>query len=173
MPFGYLLQSGARLVLQDGGSVLLLEQGEVAAAASRGRDIRSAIRDLLIDTGAFGGVYLSGPYPPDVVTQAWVVPSKDAHQFDADYGGAVVVRGAMEIHYAARDVDPDVIDQTIDRLFDVSCNAINGQSLAGITFPAFTQVTKSRWIEKPPIRLIATVEYAYIAETWTSFNTDD
>jgi hypothetical protein len=173
MPYGLLLQDGKSIILQDGESILLLQQGDVMFAAMRGRDIRTAIRDQLIDTGAFGGVYLSGPSPPDVTTQAWVLPAKDSHTIDADYDGMVIVRAVMEIHYVVRDNDPDIIDQTIDRLYALSCNALNGQSLAGVTFPVMTRITKSRWIDKPPVRMIATLEYAYMAETWAGFNTED
>jgi hypothetical protein len=81
MPFGFALQDGSHARAPGRGSVLLLEQGEVAPRRSGSRDIRSAIRDLLIDTFAFGGVYLSGQPRarpgPDAVHACSIFPVKE------------------------------------------------------------------------------------------------
>jgi hypothetical protein len=173
MAFGFMLQDGSNLVLQDGGSVLLLEQTADAMATARGRDIRKAIRDLLFATGEFDGVYMSGPFGSFDRTQCWVFPAKDSLDIDEDYGGMVLIRSETELHFAATDYDPDVADQAVDRMLSIACNALNGQSLAGVTFPAFTRITKTKWIDKPPVRRIATLAYAYMVDSWDGFNTDE
>jgi hypothetical protein len=171
MGFGITLQDGANLVLQDGDSVLLQQQTSEPTASARTRDIRRAIRDLLFATGTFDGVYMSGPFGSFDRTQCWVFPAKESLDIDADFDGAIIVRGEMELHFAATDYDPDVSDEAVDRMLGIAGNALDGQSLAGITFPAFTRITKTKWIDKPPVRRIATLAYAYMVDSWEAFNT--
>jgi hypothetical protein len=180
MAFGFALQDGSHLVLQGGDSVLLLEQTAVATAAIRERDIRSAVRDLLDATSAFDGVYLTGTPEThgqgfDAVHACAIEPVKEDHQIDDDLGGAVIVHGTCNLTMIARDNDDQLADEACDRLFNLACNAVNGQSLADLTFPGFTRITRGTWLKRTPPerRKVATLEYRYLVDTWDGFGIDD
>ena len=151
-------------------------------AEARERDVRNAAIEALLATHAFEGVY---PYvmPEDRgrragdLRAAVVAPVNGSNtlEYDDVSGGNPLCRMSFNVIVMCRDDDAQVRDDAADRLLSVARNAINGMSLAGLTFPFMTIVRNHQWIAPTPperqIRLL--VEAAYEVPGWTSFNTDE
>ena len=72
-----------------------------------------------------------------------------------------------------RHEDPQLRDEGAELLLDTAANALNGQSLAGWTFPPTTRITQWDW--QPPTvperRINAVFFYQYIVEGWDEYDT--
>lgn len=72
-----------------------------------------------------------------------------------------------------RNEDPQLRDEGAELLLDVAANVLNGQSLAGLTFPQQTLITDWTW--QPPTvperRINATLSYQYLVEGWDEYDT--
>jgi hypothetical protein len=68
-----------------------------------------------------------------------------------------------------RDEDPQIRDEGVELLFNTAADALNGQSLGGLTLPDFTRFTSWRWnAPTAPERSIQTTfQYQYIIEGWS------
>lgn len=149
----------------------------------RDRDVRDAIAAALEATNAFdaGGVWLWG-LPEDYGTgtsvraAASIQPqsSTSDDRFDADGMTGIIVTSIVSITLFYRDEDPQIRDEGVELLFNTAADALNGQSLAGLTFPDFTRFTSWRWNPPaPPERQIAaTFTYQYLVEGWVGLDVD-
>ncbi len=148
---------------------------------SRDRDVRNAVQSALIATNAFdhGAVWIWG-LPEDHGTgsseQAAVaiVPmsSSQGDLWDAAAAGGLVITSRVQLVMLYRNEDPQLRDEGAELLLDATANALNGQSLAGLTFPQTTRITDWTW--QPPAvperRIQATLTYQYIVEGWESYD---
>lgn len=149
-------------------------------AAARDRDIRAAIRDALAATRCYDGVYLSG-LPEDFgqssgrLLVAVVEPggARVESPWDAAPEEGLVVRGSAALTLIARHEDPEIRDQDAEWLVAIACNALNGQTLAGVTSPQFSMVESWRALpaQAPERRFQATFNYLYFVEGVNNFNT--
>lgn len=129
----------------------------------RDRDVRNDVKDRLDATDLFDGVFVTG-LPEDfgrgagLLKLACVEPDRGSadHQVDDAPDGLLVVQGNAVVTVLARDDDPQARDETAELLLDAVCDAVNGQSLAGLTYPALTAVLQWTW--KPARCWVAGVE---------------
>lgn len=146
---------------------------------ARERDVRNAVKDALIATGAFSDVWLTGL--PEAFGQgagelaaAAIEPlaTRLATGWDAAPAGGLDYSSELTVTLLARHPDPQLRDELAEQLLDFLINAVNGQSLAGFTIPQQTMIASWRWLPaRPPERRInATVGFAYIV-TWDTFDT--
>jgi hypothetical protein len=145
----------------------------------RERDVRIAIRDALLATGAFSDVWLSG-LPEDYggaasdLAVAAIQPSGSSLTtgWDAQTQGALDYTARVNVTILARHEDPQLRDELAEQLLNFLHDAINGQSLAGFTLPAKTMVQSWNW--QPPApperRIQAVVTFAYLV-TWEGWDT--
>jgi hypothetical protein len=145
----------------------------------RDRDVRNAIQDALVATGAFDGVWIWG-LPEDYGTgssqlAAAAIEPESSQQDDRFDGGgetAMVVSSSVTITLLFRHDDPQLRDEGAELLFDTAANALNGQSLAGLTLPDLTRFGSWKWqTPTPPERRIkASFSYQYIVEGWSGYD---
>jgi hypothetical protein len=145
----------------------------------RDRDVRNAIHDALVATGAFDGVWIWG-LPENYGTgssqlaAAAIEPESSAQDDRWDGGGetALVVSSRVTITLLYRHDDPQLRDEGAELLMDTAANALNGQNLAGLTLPDLTRFISWRWQNPTPPerRLTATFSYQYIAEGWNAYD---
>ena len=147
----------------------------------RDRDVRIAIQAALQATNQFDGVYLWG-LPEDLgsgVSRAAIAviePGSGQARDDWDDpsdGGQLVIESTASVTLYQREEDPQLRDENAELLLSYVANAINGQSLGGLTLPGATKVQAWRWNPPtPPDRtLTLTVSYQYFVDGWTSFDT--
>jgi hypothetical protein len=145
----------------------------------RDRDVRNAIHDALVATGAFDGVWIWG-LPEDYgsaasqLAAAAIEPksSKQDDRWDAAPAGGLLVTSRVRITLVQRNDDPQLRDEAAERLFDSAANALNGQCFAGITLPQFSRFLIWRW-ERPTAperRITSTFSYSYIVEGWNAYD---
>jgi hypothetical protein len=145
----------------------------------RDRDVRNAMRLALINTGAFDGVWIWG-LPEDCgsgasqLAAAAIEPAygEQFNRWDSEAGGGLVVRGTIQLTLLYRSDDPQIRDEGAELLLYTAANALNGQSLAGLTLPGLTYITNWAWQRPtPPERRIqATLSYQYVVEGWDSYD---
>jgi hypothetical protein len=145
----------------------------------RERDVRIAIRDALLATGAFADVWLSG-LPESYggaasdLTAAAIEPVATSLTtgWDAPLAGGLDYTARLNAVLLARHEDPQLRDELAEQLLAVLHNAINGQSLAGITLPGKTLVQSWAWqpAAPPERRIAAIVSYSYLV-TWEGWDT--
>jgi hypothetical protein len=145
----------------------------------RERDVRIAIRDALLATGAFSDVWLTG-LPEDYAGAAsdlaaaaiQPVSTSLTTGWDAQTQGGLDYTARVHVTLLARHEDPQLRDELVEQLLDYLHNAINGQFLAGITLPGKTMVQSWNW--QPPApperRIQAVVTFAYLV-TWEGWDT--
>jgi hypothetical protein len=146
---------------------------------ARERDVRNTIKELLLATGAFSDVWITG-LPEDYgqaassLTAAAIEPvsTRLTSGWDAAPSGGLDYTSELSVSLLARHPDPQLRDELAEQLLDYLINAVNGQSLAGLTIPQHTMITSWQWLTpKPPERRItATVGFAYLV-TWDTFDT--
>ncbi len=154
----------------------------MAEAAARERDVRLAAIAALVATRAFDEVYAysmpedRGQRAGDLRAAA-VVPVSGSNTLEDDDVTTGSPRCRMTFHVVvmSRNEDPIVRDEVADKLLTTVQNAINGQSLGGLTFPQFTFVASWAWLpEKPPERQVRCVVQAqYETPGWDDFNTSE
>jgi hypothetical protein len=162
--------------------VLRVEPPAEGALMSRDRDVRNAIQAALAATGEFdpNAVWIWG-LPENYGTgasqfaAAAIEPlsSTQADNWDSQTAGGLVVTSRVVVTLLYRCDDPEVRDEAAELLFDTAANALNGQSLAGLTMPGLTRFESWAWqTPTPPERRIkATLSYAYIVEGWDAYDT--
>jgi len=146
----------------------------------RDRDVRNAIQSALTATGAFDGAWLTG-LPENYgagasqLAAAAIDPmsSTQSDQWDSQDAGGLVITSQVSITLLYRHDDPQLRDEGAELLLDTAANALNGQSLAGLTLPGLTRFTAWSWqpATPPERRIGATFSYAYIVEGWDSYDT--
>ncbi len=145
----------------------------------RDRDVRNAIHDALVATGAFDGVWIWG-LPESYGTgssqlAAAAIEPESSEQLDRWDGGpqsGLVVASRVILTLLYRHDDPQLRDEAAELLFDTAANALNGQSLAGLTLPDLTRFVSWRWqTPTPPERRIAaTFSYQYLVGGWSDYD---
>jgi hypothetical protein len=147
----------------------------------RERDIRNSIHDLLEQTGAFDGVYLSG-LPEDrgeAAADAQAVSIEPARTTSTDASdddnGDLLMTCQVNLILLARHEDPQIRDEKVELLLDWAAAALSGQSLFGATIPAKTRILAWTWQKPtaPERRITAVLEFQYLSTGWTGFNTDE
>jgi hypothetical protein len=147
---------------------------------SRDRDVRNAIQAALVASNAFDAVWIWG-LPEDygsaasLQAAAAIVPqsSRQEDLWDAQAAGGLVITSRVGLTLLYRNEDPQLRDEGAELLLDTAANALNGQSLAGWTLPAFTRITEWAWQAPtvPERRITATLSYQYIVEGWDEYDT--
>jgi hypothetical protein len=149
----------------------------------RDRDVRNSVVVALQATGAFdpGAVWLFAPSDQGEGTSAtaaaWVEPisSSETDLSDSQPDGGIDVTSEIRLTFAFRADDPQKRDEGVENLLEFAQNALNAQSLAGLTMPAWTRIASWRWVEPtPPERqIVAMFSYRYVVEGWTDFDTSE
>jgi hypothetical protein len=150
----------------------------------RERDVRNAIAAALLATNAFdaNGVWLVSPEDQgqgtDVAAAVWIEPTTGAirDEWDAQPDGGVTITAILKITFSFRAEDPQSRDEGVERLFDVACNALNGQVLVeGFTIPAWTRFQSWTWSPpgSPERQIVSMFRYDYEIEGWDSFDTTE
>jgi len=150
----------------------------VQPAAYRDADIYDDIVARLNATGSFTFVdsfEQGGPEgTADATYLATVIPG-DAE--DVDWCTPIVIdrHGVYTIAISVVEEDPRTRWRKCDHLANVARNALNGVSLADLTYPALTLVRRhSRGTATSPSRdLILAGEFTYSIEGFDSYNTAD
>jgi hypothetical protein len=147
---------------------------------SRDRDVRNAIQTALEATDAFDGVFVWGlPADKGIGSSASAVAvinpmtSRQEDLWDAAPSGGLVITTRVQLALFYRNEDPQLRDEGAELLLDTAANALNGQSLAGLTFPQTARVIQWDW--QPPTvperQINAVFSYQYIVEGWDSYDT--
>jgi hypothetical protein len=145
----------------------------------RDRDVRNAIRDALIATGAFDGVWIWG-LPEDhgigasQLAAAAIEPESSTQEdhWDSAPGGGLIITSRVTLTFLQRNDEPQLRDEAVECLFNSAANALNGQSFGGLTLPQLSRFLLWRW-EKPVAperRITSTFSYSYIVEGWTAYD---
>jgi hypothetical protein len=154
---------------------------------SRDRDVRNAIQTALVATGAFDNGFNSPAVwiwglPEDYGTgsseqaAAAIVPmsSRQEDLWDAAATGGLVVTSRLGIILLYRHHDPQLRDEGAELLLDTTANALNGQSLAGLTLPQTTRVIQWDWqpVTVPERRINCVFSYQYVVDPdWNAYDT--
>jgi hypothetical protein len=145
----------------------------------RDRDVRNAIHDALVETGAFDGVWIWGlpeAYGSGAsqLAAAAIEPelSTQDDRWDSAPGGSLIVTSRVTLTFLQRHEDPQLRDEAVERLFASAANALNGQSFAGLALPQLSRFLSWRW-EKPQAperRITSTFSYSYFVEGWNVYD---
>lgn len=152
----------------------------------RDRDVRNAIQAALVATNAFdmspngqSAVWIWG-LPEDYGTAASlqaaaaIVPqsSRQEDLWDAAAAGGLVITSRVGIILLYRHDDPQLRDEGAELLLDTAANALNGQSLAGLTFTQTSRIVQWDWqpVTVPERRINAVFSYQYINEGWDEYD---
>jgi hypothetical protein len=147
---------------------------------SRDRDVRNAIVTALTATNQFNGVFVWGlpeDYGSGASAEAFaaVIPmsSRQEDLWDAAPAGGLVITSRVAIVLAYRHIDPQLRDEAAELLVDTTANALNGQSLAGLTLPQTARVIQWDWqaVTVPERRINCVFSYQYIVEGWDEYDT--
>jgi hypothetical protein len=147
----------------------------------RERDLRNLIRDLLDQTGAFDGVYLSGlpeasGRPAGESRSAAVEPGETSLAMPEpwdDAGGDLLLNCRVNLTLQSRHEDPQLRDELAELLLCIAANALNGSTLGGASLPGRTRIRSWSWQKPiaPERRILAVLEYQYLVDGQTGFNT--
>lgn len=148
---------------------------------ARERDIRIALGDALVQTGAFSQVRLSG-LPEEYgegasdLTAAAIQPDSTRllTGWDASPGGGRTFSCQLLVTVLARNSDPQLCDELAEQLVEFVRNAVDGQPLVpGFNEPGQTMVTGWQWLPRkaPERRIAITVSFRYIQDGWNSADT--
>lgn len=150
-----------------------------AALMYRDRDVRNAIHDALVATDAFDGVWIWGlpegyGTGSSLLSGAAIEPdsSKQDDLWDSGSTTGLLVTSLVRITLLYREKDPQLRDEGAELLMDTAANALNGQSLAGLTLPDKTCFQMWQWLkpEAPERRIMATFSYQYVVDGWGAFD---
>jgi hypothetical protein len=148
---------------------------------ARERDVRLAIKDVLVQTGAFSDVWLIG-LPEDRgegasdLTAAAIQPgsTRMLTGWDAATGGGRSFLCQLLVTVLARHVDAELCDELAEQLVEFVRNAVDGQPLVpGFNEPERTMVTGWQWLPRtaPERRIAVTVTYDYLQDGWNDADT--
>jgi hypothetical protein len=137
-------------------------------------DVLEAVRDAIEATGEFDGVFL-----PDLPEErgtssgdgnaAWVSPLNwdESDEFQDPGDLAVLVRKVgWTLTLMVRRGESLARGRELSRLVAVCQNAVSGQSVGGLTIPAWTRLKSGRWekARPPEQRLVSAGTFAYVVE---------
>lgn len=141
--------------------------------------IFQAIVAILQATGEFDDVhYPSLPEeqgePAAELKMAVLEPAEHSEPVEIfDDGSDEIVMAKYQLHITVRDGDAATCASEVDRLMNVACNAINGQSILGATFPDTTRLKRGKWNRRvaPEQKVICQGEFQYEVIGWTGHAT--
>ena len=87
----------------------------------------------------------------------------------------MLIASTVKITFLSRHEDPQLRDEAAELLFDTAANALNAQSLAGLTLPEHTKFKSWSWAKPmaPERQIVATFVYKYIVEGWNNYDTTE
>jgi hypothetical protein len=145
----------------------------------RDRDVRNAIKDRLVATGAFDGVWIWGP-PEDYGTAASslaavsIEPESGSQEdrWDAGPNIGLEVTGRVMLTFCSRNEDPQVRDEAAEQLLYTAADVLQGQCLAGITVGDKTRFSTWKWqaATAPERRITAAFTYTYLVPGWDKYD---
>lgn len=99
--------------------------------------------------------------------------SEPAEEFDD--GGDTTRIFRFRVTLLRRDEDAEANAKALDRLGNVASNAVNGRSLAGITFPSMTRLRRGQWKPRttPEQRLVLLGDCTYEVVNYDAHDTTD
>lgn len=137
--------------------------------AGRDYDCLDDARARLEATNLFDGVYAGLPEDIGLTlgdgTAACVEPWREREDVrTADCEGVGTHRASWRLTLISRDADPHARDRALDRLLAAARDALDGVSLAGVSFPALTRLGQAQYAKpKPPERrCVVTGEFDYL-----------
>jgi hypothetical protein len=139
-------------------------------------DVLDSIISTLQGTGSFDGVYPAAEpeqqgKPADDRLAAVVAP-RDWEEVD-DSDDPTTVQSTRRIRYGlvliARDADAEARARALDQLLAVAQNALDGQSIGGLTIAGWTRLRRGRYLDPTPPeqRMEVIGETAYFVDGWT------
>ena len=145
----------------------------------RGRDIRNDIARRLKATGRFDDVKTTGlpeEYGFGTMRAVAVIPPAPGRMKTlADGGDAILTETdeTLTVYLLARDNDPTKRDDLAEDLLQYLKDAVNGESLAGMTAPdrTFVETWQYPKPKAPERRVAAVVRYLYLLTGWDSNDT--
>jgi hypothetical protein len=147
----------------------------------RERDVRQVVHDLLDQTGAFDGVYLSG-LPERRGGRAgdsrsvYIEPAETTRSDPSDdWEGEPLLTCRLNLIFLARHEDAQLRDESAELLLNVAADALGGNSLGGVALPSRTRIQSWTWQPSaaPERRIMAVLEYQYLVDGWAGFNTTE
>jgi hypothetical protein len=145
----------------------------------RERDVRQVVHDLLDQTGAFDGVYLSG-LPEHRGRRAGesrsvcIEPAETTRSDPSDaWQGDPLLTCRLNLVFLVRHEDPQIRDDTAELLLNVAADALGGNTLGDAALPSRTRIQSWAWLppSAPERRITAVLEYQYLIDGWVGFNT--
>jgi hypothetical protein len=145
----------------------------------RERDVRCLIRDMLEQTGAFDGAYLSG-LPEERGERAGnsrtvSIEPAETRQVDPwdEPDGDPIMTCQVALTILARHEDPQTRDEIAELLLNVAANALWRSTLGGAAIASRTQIRSWNWqpTKAPERRIKAVLEYQYLVDGLTGLNT--
>jgi hypothetical protein len=148
---------------------------------ARERDFRNALKDALMQTGAFSHVRLTG-LPEEYgegasdLTAAAILPGSTGvlTGWDAAPAGGRTFRCQLVVTVLARHADAELCDELAEQLVEFVRNAVDGQPLVpGFNEPEKTMVTGWQWLPRtaPERRIAVTVTFDYLQDGWNDADT--
>jgi hypothetical protein len=142
--------------------------------------IRADIADRLRATGEFDDVLVSdasrgcdsgGSFVAEISPFGGDSRGHD----DSPASGLLIQSERATLTITVRHEDQELRDKAAKRLLDVAANAINGVSLAGITYVHVPVVQSWKWKDATPPerRLEVTLKYMFDVPGWQSFDTTE
>lgn len=156
------------------------------AAAGRADAIRDDVIARLAATDQFATVWSGGLHDFQGAASgslliACVEPVREdiSAPWDAADDGDLEVRGRLHVTLICRADTTDARDALAARLAAIVRNAINGRSLAGLTLPQFTLVSRINWLkparnqpwQERHVELL--LDYRYLEPGWNAADTQE
>jgi hypothetical protein len=149
----------------------------------RERDIRNLIADLLDQTGAFDSIYLSGlpeasGRPAGECQAVAIEPGETSlaapDPWD-DSAGDLLLICRVNLTLLARHEDPQLRDELAELLLCTAADAVGGSTLGDATLPGRTRIRSWTWLKPvvPERRILAVLEFQYLVDGPSGFNTAD
>jgi hypothetical protein len=148
---------------------------------ARERDFRNALKDALVQTGAFTNVTLTGL--PETygegssdLAAAAIQPgsTRMTTGWDASPDGGRNFMCQLLVTVLARHSDAELCDDLAEQLVEFVRNAVDGLAIVpGFNEPQKTMVTGWTWQPRaaPERRIAITVTYDYLQDGWNSADT--
>lgn len=152
----------------------------VSRPGYRDRNAFAAIAAALRATGEFGNVTFGTPIDDlaaaaDQMPMAIITPDEWEEIDDVD--PIVSVRHvSYSLTLAARDENPGIRFERLDRLTAIAQNAIDGSNLNGGCIPALTRLRRGRFETKPrhpEQRIVLSGEFSYFISNYSGHDTTD
>lgn len=164
----------------SGGLIATSGPPERSPQQYRERDVRRAMRDLLMQTGSFDEAHLTMPdafgFGASEGAAVVVEPDSttDADLYDGGMATGSIRTARVIVTFLARNPDPELCDDACELLLMVAGNALNGQKLVdGFTIPDKSKFGGWRWLPRTPPerRIVAPFYFGYDTAGWDTDGT--